>query len=161
MSRDVMIFNVCDHFSGHKQYTVELCPKCLGSGYYYDVAFDANGRAVLATGTIKLQQEVLKCINDVKGDNIFFENWGSEVHDVVGRKETRLTSAKLEMMILQALEYLRYLQADENDVYANMTSDEILLGVKEVSIDRYAVGYDVGVTFVNTSDDLLSQTILI
>lgn len=161
MSRDVRIFNMCDHYTNHKQYAVELCPKCLGKGYYYDVHFDVNGQAVLATGTIKLQQEVLKNINDVKGDNIFFESWGSEIHDVIGRKITALTPSKCEMMIRQSLEYLRYLQADQNDTYDNMTTDEILLGISNISVDKYTVGYDIGVTFVNTSNEILEQTILI
>lgn len=161
MSLDVKIFNICDHYTGGKQYLANLCPKCLGKGYYYDIHFDESGQAVLATGTIKLQQEMLKIINDVKGDNLFYTKFGSEIHDFVGQKSTKLTSNKLEFMIRQSLEYLRALQLAENDEYNNMNYDEILLGVESINIQQYLVGYDVAVTIKNTSNEILSQTILI
>jgi hypothetical protein len=161
MSYDVKIFNLCDHYTGGKQYMPEKCPKCLGKGYYYDIAFDKAGQAVLATGSIKLQQEMLKIINDVKGDNPFFERWGSELHDLIGQKSTKLTSPKLQLMIRTSLEYLRFLQCEESDTYNNMTMDEILLGVESIKVDNYYVGYDVSVVIKNTSNEILEQTILL
>jgi len=161
LSKDAMIFNICDHYTSGKQYAVEFCPKCLGKGYYYDIFFDNTGQPTLATGSIKLQQEMLKIINDVKGDNVFFDKWGSEIHDFVGQKSTALSSSKLEIMIRESLEYLRTLQIMENEEYDNMTYDEILLGIESIDISKYAVGYDVSCTIKNTSNEILSQTILI
>lgn len=161
MAKDVKIFNLCDHYTGGKQYIVERCPKCLGNGYYYDIAFDNSGQAVLATGTIKLQQEMLKIINDVKGNNLFFPRWGSELHGFIGQKATKLDNAKMQLMITTSLEYLRFLQCEESDTYRNMSTDEILLGVESMNIVNYVVGYDVSVTIKNNSNSILTQTILL
>ena len=161
MSVDAKIFTLCDNYTGGKQYIPDRCPKCLGKGYYYDISYDLQGRAKLVTGTIKLQQEVLKIINDVKGDNPYFARWGSELHDLIGSKQDALTSAKLQMMVRTSLEYLRLLQVTEHEEYKNMTMDEILLGVESINVQDYVVGYDLNVTIKNTSDELLDQTILL
>ena len=161
MSIDAELFTLCDHYTGGKQYAPEKCPKCGGKGYYYDISYDLNGHAKLVTGTIKLQQEMLKIINDVKGNNIFFKRWGSELHDLIGKKKTRLTNSKLQIMIRTSMEYLKYLQLAENKDYANMTSDEILLGVENIKVEDYVVGYDVNVTIKNQSSEILDQTILL
>ena len=64
-------------------------------------------------------------------------------------------------MIRTSLEYLKYLQLAENKDYANMTSDEILLGVENIKVEDYVVGYDVNVTIKNQSSEILDQTILL
>ena len=159
MSVDVKLFNHCNHFTGGKQYTIETCPKCLGAGYYYDIAYDEANKVILTNGTIKLQQEVLKAMNDVKGENVFFPKYGSEIHGYVGRKSTVTSRMKMEYSIRQTLEYLRALQVAENNQYENMTSDEILQGVSRVDITPLVDGYDVGVTIANVSNTVLNQTI--
>ena len=159
MSLDVRIFNLCDHYTGGKQYAMERCPKCRGNGYYYDIFYDASGAAILVTGTIKLQQEMLKIINDIKGNNIFFPMWGSELHGWIGQKGSKLTQNKLQLMIRLSLDYLRALQYEQQEAYNNMTNDEILLGVESMDIIDYMVGYDVSVTIKNMSDEIIGDTI--
>ena len=161
MSIDAEIFTMCDHYTGGKQYAPEKCPKCGGVGYYYDISYDNQGQAKLVTGTVKLQQEVLKIINDEKGNNIFFERWGSELHNLIGTKKTKLTNSKVQMMIITSLEYLQLLQNQENNLYKNMSQDEILLGIKDINVDDYNVGFDVSVTIENQSNEILNQTVLL
>ena len=161
MSIDAEIFTMCDHYTGGKQYIPEKCPKCFGKGYYYDISYDLQGHAKVVTGTIKLQQEMLKIINDVKGNNIFFERWGSELHGLIGSKKSLLTNSKLQMMIITSFDYLQMLQRQQDVTYKNMSQDEILLGVQNIEIADYTVGFDVSVTIENESNDILSQTILL
>ncbi len=161
MSVDVKIFTPCDHYTGNKQYIVERCPKCRGKGYYYDIDYDLQGKAKLITGTLKLQQECLKIINDVKGDNPFFLRWGSELHDLIGTKQDKLTNSKLQMMVIMALDYLRHVQLEQQETYQNMSTDEILLGVESVQSKNYVVGYDIDVTLKNASNEILNQSILL
>jgi len=161
MSVDVDIFTQCDHYTGGKQYIIDRCPKCRGNGYYYDIDYDLQGHAKLITGSPKLQQECLKIINDVKGDNPFFLRWGSEVHNQIGKKQDKLTSSKIQMMIRMSLDYLRHLQLAQQDKYKNMTTDEILLGVEHIDIKNYVVGYDLDVTLKNASNEILDQTIFL
>jgi hypothetical protein len=159
MSTDIKMFCQCDHYSNGKQYTYDLCPKCLGKGYYYDISFDSTGNPVLATGTIKLQQEVLKIINDERGNNLFFDRWGSTIHNIIGTKMTNMPVAKCEMAIRMSLDYLKMLQQSQNASYDNMTSDEILLDVESIQTTQFSRGYDINVTIKNQSNEIYDQTI--
>jgi hypothetical protein len=161
MSVDARIFTQCDHFTGGKQYIVERCPKCGGKGYYYDISYDLQGHANLITGTMKLQQEMLKIINDVKGNNPFYLRWGCELHGLIGTKQDKLTGSKLQLMVRMSLEYLRHLQLAQQEEYKNMSNDEILLGVESMDVKNYLVGYDIDVTIKNTSNEILNQSILL
>ena len=161
MSVDAKIFTLCDHTTGGKVYSVDLCPKCLGKGYYYDIDFDLQGQAKLITGTQKLQQEVLKIINDERGNNLYFNRWGSEVHDLIGSKQDKLTNSRLQIMVRMSLEYLQLLQQSAHSEYENFSSDEILLGIESIEMQSDVVGYDMRVTLKNQSNDILDQTILL
>lgn len=159
MSQDVKLFHQCDHFTGGKQYTIEHCPKCLSKGYYYDISFDNAGKAVTTSGTIKLQQEVLKAMHDIRGDNLFFPRYGSGIHDFIGRKATVLDRMKIDYDVRLTLEHLRQLQMAANDVYGNFTEDEVLQGVEAVNIEQFVTGYNVGVTIKNVSNEIYDQSI--
>ena len=159
LSTDIKLFCQCDHYANHKQYNYDMCPKCKGNGYYYDITFDVSGNPVLATGTIKLQQEMLKIVNDVKGNNKYYEEWGSTVHDIIGSKMTNMPAAKCELAVRMALEYLKLLQITENTNYENMTNDEILLDVEKVNIIQFDRGYELDITIKNQSDEIFEQTI--
>ena len=43
MSKDLMIFNICDHNVDNVQYEENDCPLCHGTGVYYDFALDEKG----------------------------------------------------------------------------------------------------------------------
>lgn len=159
MSTDVKMFCQCDHYANHKQYNYEMCPKCQGKGYYYDITFDFSGNPVLATGTIKLQQEMLKIINDVKGNNRYFPDWGSTVHDIIGSKITNMPAAKCEIAVRMSLEYLKLLQLAQNETYGNMTQDEIMLDVDNIVITQFDRGYDLDVTIKNQEQEIFNQSI--
>jgi hypothetical protein len=161
MSVDAKIFTLCDHTTGGKTYMVDLCPKCLGKGYYYDIEFDLQGQAKLITGTHKLQQEVLKICNDEKGNNLYFSRWGSNLHNLIGSKQDKLSNSRLQMMVRMSLEYLQLLQQSANKEYGNFSQDEILLGIESIEMQSYVVGYDMNVTLKNQSNDILNQTILL
>lgn len=161
MSVDVKLFNMCDHYTGNKQYKPELCPKCGGKGYYYDIFFDQAGKPQLTTGSIKLQQEMLKMINDIKGDNVFFPRWGSELHNLVGQKITKTPGIKAKWMVVQCLEYLRTLQLVANKQFENLTDDEILLGIEQINLTNFVTGYNIDVTISNISNEILEQSILL
>ena len=159
MSQDVKLFHQCDHFTGGRQYTIEHCPKCLSKGYYYDISFDATGKAVTVGGTIKLQQEVLKAMHDIRGDNIFFPNYGSGIHDFIGRKATVTDTMKMDYDLRRTLEYLRQLQNLAARTYGNMSDDEVIKDVDSVDIQRFLTGYAVSVKFSNVSNETYDQQI--
>lgn len=159
MSQDVKLFHQCDHVVGGKQHAAHLCPRCLGKGYYYDISFDEAGKAITTSGQIKLQQEVLKIINDIRGDNPFFPDWGSGIHDYIGSKASKLDRMKIGYDVRMTLEYLRELQVDAREKYNNMADNEIIQNVLSVDVDQIIMGYDVDVKFSNIQEEIYEQAI--
>ena len=108
MSTDVKVFNACNHVVNGERYTQDTCPLCRGKSYYKDIAFDNSGKAVLCTGEIKLQQEVLKIMDDPKGGNKFHPNWGDELianhsHAYLGSKNLPLVSSPYLVLLYSCL----------------------------------------------------------
>lgn len=160
MSKDIKMFNACDHIVKNKQYDPQLCPKCYGKNYYLDIHFDINGETVLTEGSIKLQQEMLKIILDKKYMNAFHPRWGSEIDSIIGTKNINIGKAKLEVIIRMALEHLKSIQISSNTTFKNFTDDEILKLIEHVEITPLGpVGYNVDVTITNISGEVLHQSI--
>ena len=82
MSKDMMIFNACNHKIDRVEYPALECPLCKGKGFYYDIAYDQRGRIVTCDNEIKLQQEILKILNDIKGGNLFHPNYGNNIYNI-------------------------------------------------------------------------------
>lgn len=162
MSRDVKYFNYCDHIINGTAYEQSQCARCSGKGYYLDISFDINGHAILSAGNIKLQQEMLKVILDKKHKNPFQPLWGSRVHSLVGSKSLSMNKAKLEMIVREALTYLRAIQMNENQKWLNMDEDEILQSIESIEIFQLIpTGYDIRVTISNEQGDEFIQSIKI
>lgn len=162
MSKDVKIFNACDHIVDNHKYNRVICPKCYGKGYYFDINFDTSGKSVLAEGSIKLQQEMLKVIIDKKHQNPFHPNWGSEFDYIVGSKNINITKNKMEYIVRSALEHLRAVQLTNNKNFKNMSDEEILKDIEYIEIENLGpTGYNISVMVSNTVDEIYEQTILI
>ena len=79
MSYDVQMFVLCNHYVDEVLHESQSCPRCYGRDFYFDIHFDDMGQAVLAGGTLKLQQELMKISIEEKGSNPFHALWGSDV----------------------------------------------------------------------------------
>jgi hypothetical protein len=159
MSKDVKIFNACNHIIDKKIYESETCPRCYGKGYYYDIHFNRLGDAVLINGPLKLQQEMVKILLDKKNGNEFHKNWGSQVDQMIGSKNININKSKLEVMIRKSLDYLKNLQVEEFLRNNELTSEEILdkiLFVNIMPINK--TEYNVEVIISNSAKEMLSQT---
>ena len=86
MSKDLMIFNICDHNVDNVQYEENDCPLCHGTGVYYDFALDEKGKMVTCNNEIKLQQEIVRILSTKKKSNKFDLDYGCRVYDIVGKK---------------------------------------------------------------------------
>lgn len=163
MSTDVQFFGACNHIVNKKQYLLDLCPRCYGKGYYVDIFFDLNGQTVLTTDSIKLQQEILKIMIDEKYSNIFHPDWGSEMNTMfVGTKNLSINATKLEVIIKNALKYLKNIQISENAKWKNMTELEILNEVEYVEITPLGqTGYYVEVILSNSVGEIFTQSIIL
>ena len=59
---DIKLKHTCSHYLNNIQYTLNTCPRCLGTGYYYDAKFNEMGRLVQISLEDKLQQALEKLV---------------------------------------------------------------------------------------------------
>lgn len=162
MSKDVKLFNGCNHIVNNTQYEAQLCPKCYGKGYYFDIYFDLNGQTVTTTKSIKLQQEMLKVIIDQKYTNDFHVNWGSELQGLIGKKKLSNIIPKLEMAIRNALIHLKSTQESNNNDFNNMNDSEILDVINYIEIlPLGATGYKVNVYVTNKIGEIIEEQFIL
>ena len=162
MSRDVQFFNACNHIVDNKYYDQYACPRCYGKSYYIDICFNISGETVQASGSIKLQQEILKIIIDKKHDNPFHPDWGCEKDLIVGTKNVQLTKVKLEKIIRDALDYLKNVQMNEYEIYRTLTQSEILGLIDFIQIiPLQQDSYHINVSIINAANELITQTFIL
>ena len=160
MSSDVKFFTACDHQVNGTTYESPYCPRCYGKGYYLDVSFDASGDAVTTSGSIKLQQEMLKVLLDKKGSDVFDKNFGSDIYLYLGHKKLLITKSKLEMAVRRAIEYLKKVQENEADTNATISSEEIFDSIKYIEITAISItGWKLNVYCSNMVSEVYSQSI--
>jgi hypothetical protein len=167
MSKDVKVFNGCNHIIDGTRYSSNNCPKCFGKNYYKDIAFDVDGKAVLCEGEIKLQQEVLKIMDDPKGGNKFHKEWGDilitdSATSIVGSKNLAITAQKIQIIIYETMMYLKGVQVNNQVLFKNMSTDEIIDQIVSINVVSYtALGYTIKVTFSNKEGQIYTQQILL
>jgi len=160
MSKDVKMFTACNHLVDGKSYDLQLCPKCYGKGYYFDISFNKNGDVITSSDDIKLQQEMLKVLIDEKFSNPFHADWGSQVTTMIGSKNTNITKNKVKVMVRQAEEYLQKMQIIEYSTHHNLNNKEMIEEITSVNIDAIGpTGYLVTVLLKNVAEDVYTQTI--
>lgn len=162
MSYDVKFLNACNHIVNNVSYDIQLCPKCLGKGYYLDCCFDKKGGAITAQDDIKLQQEILKIIIDNKKGNLFHEEWGSLVTTLIGSKNNEITKNRLKVLVRQAEEYLQRVQLIEFEEHKQLNEKEIISAIESVDVQNISpTGYLVTVRIANEVGDIYEQSVKI
>lgn len=164
MSKDVKMFTACNHIVNGKKYSQGACPRCYGVNYYYDLSFDNDGQVITSTGGIKLQQEVLKIMNDKKGGNKFFKEWGNPIvtENYIGGKNSKAVSERIRMAVYETLQHLKNVQINNQIIFNNMSEEEIIENIDEIYIKPIPPsGYVIGVKFSNAIDEIYEQTIII
>jgi hypothetical protein len=160
MSYDIKGFNACNHTVNNKIYDYQLCPKCYGKGYYFDVYFDKEGKIATTTDEAKLQQEMLKVIIDHKYDNLFHQDWGSQLHSLIGSKNDTITKNKIKMLARQAEEYLQKVQVVEFNENNTLEATEIIQDIVSVNVKEVGpTAYLISIIVSNTVGDVMSQTL--
>ena len=163
MSKDMMIFNACNHKIDRVEYPALECPLCKGKGFYYDIAYEQRGRIVTCDNEIKLQQEILKILNDIKGGNPFHPNYGNNIYNVgFGRKNTDVMVQRIQVMIYDALQYLRGIQINNKVLFKNATDAELLEEINEINVVQLEpTRYQISIKFTSASGAVFSQSLIV
>jgi phage baseplate assembly protein W len=108
------------------------CPKCLGLKFVKDVNFDRLGQLTTLTGIDRARQNILKMLLTVIGNNVFNPDYGSTLNSAIGEKLTPTIFFKLQQSIVNAVQSLIQIQAQEIDI---LPAEEIVLGLNNLSIN--------------------------
>lgn len=160
MSQDIKYFTACSHLVNDVQYEDYMCPRCYGKGYYIDLMLDEAGQVITTSGSIKLQQEMLKVLLDHRYSDVFSKNWGSEIYTLPGHKKLNITKPKLEMMVRRAIEFLRKVQQNEANTNRTITDEEIVGTIEYIDIQPISVtGWQLYIACSNSVSEIYTQTI--
>ena len=160
MSQDVKFFTKCDHYVSGKQYRPDMCPKCYGKDYYFDIGFDDSGQVITTDNEIKLQQECLKVLLDDKTSDLFFPHWGSEISSFIGKKKSEATKSRLEMVIRMAIERLKQIQEHEAQTNAHINEKEIIQNIEYIQLEPLSVtDWRCNIILTNIANDVIDSDI--
>lgn len=110
----------------------EHCPKCIyGTNKTNDIYIDVIGRPILTAGLERLIQQIKKHLITAIKSNIFDENYGTELPNLIGKPKTILTLLRAQSTIQEAIQYIQNQQLLNYDL---LSDDE-----KLVKIDNFQV----------------------
>jgi len=112
--------------------TILDCPKCLSSKALNDIGFNQVGQLSNVRGINRVRQNVSKVLLTVIGNNVFNPNYGSTLSSAIGEKLTPTIFFKLQQTVVNAIQGLIEIQAQEVDT---LPADEIILGLNNININ--------------------------
>lgn len=108
------------------------CPKCIyNTKKTNDIYINVLGKPNLTSGLELLIQKVKKALITAIGSNVFNENYGTELPNLVGKPQTALTLLKAQSTIANAIENIQQEQSLNYDIISN---DERLLKMDNFQI---------------------------
>lgn len=108
------------------------CPKCIyGTNKTNDIYIDVLGRPILTAGLERLIQSIKKILITAIESNVFDENYGTELPNLIGKPKTVLTLLKAQNTIQNAIEYIK---AEQMRNYDLLSDDEKLLKIDNFQV---------------------------
>jgi len=135
--RDLLSKISCNHKIGDYSFVQTTCPRCEGTGYYFDIMVGNHGDIEVTSGSKRLVQDILKALLEQVGSNIDDSEWGSELYKVRIIQDPTLTKAQIISSVVSSLKRLKVLMDDEDYQYG-LPSNEVLSrrGIKDIQILR-------------------------
>ena len=142
---DIKLKHTCSHYLSNIQYTLSKCPRCLGTGYYYDAKFDEMGRLVQISLEDKLQQALEKLV--LTDENKFHTDVAIGLKKWLGEVPISKIKAIIKYDLVKSLIVLQKTQRDVPDlsgrsqiasvdnieVYENLESPDTLEYLVEIT----------------------------
>ena len=110
---------------------------------------------------IKLQQEVLKILTDIKGGNRFFVNYGNSLNkEMIGKKKNEATQQRIKIALYDTLQYLKNVQINNKILFNNMTNEEIIESIDNIIVKTTSNNtFKILISFSNASGKKFTQCI--
>ena len=110
----------------------ENCPKCIeGTNKTNDIYISVLGRPIITEGFERMIQSVKKILITALKSNLFDQDYGSELPNLIGKPKTVLTLLKAQNTIQEAIDYIKTNQMKNYE----LLSDE----EKVIKIDNFQV----------------------
>ena len=142
---DIKLKHICSHYLSNIQYTLGKCPRCLGTGYYYDAKFNEMGRLIQISLEDKLQQALEKLV--LTDENKFHTDVAIGLKKWLGEVPISKIKAIIEYDLVKSLAVLQETQrgvlnlsgqariasVDNIEVYENLESPDTLEYLVEIT----------------------------
>lgn len=110
----------------------ENCPKCIyGSNTTNDIYINVLGRPILTSDFQLLVQKIKKILITALKSNVFDEDYGSELPNLIGKPKTVLTLLKAQSTIQDAINYIKTQQANNYEI---LSDNEKLLKIDNFQV---------------------------
>jgi len=101
---DIKLKHVCNHKLS-SQFKLSNCPRCLGTGYYYDIKFNEMGRLIEVSLEDKLQQALEKLV--LTEENKFHEDVAIDLKKWLGKVPISKVKAIIKQNIIEGVATLK------------------------------------------------------
>ncbi len=98
---DIQLKHACNHTLDSGQYTLGTCPRCLGTGFYYDIQFNEAGKALEVSLSDKLTQTLEKFV--LTENNDFHSEVAINVQQWLGEFPISEIKAIIKFKLLESL----------------------------------------------------------
>lgn len=98
---EVQLKHTCNHALATGQFTLQRCPRCLGTGVYYDIQFDNAGQVVPIADESKLGQDLEKII--LTEVNVFHPEYAANLKKYIGKESGRTIAQIVRKDIIDAV----------------------------------------------------------
>ena len=153
---DIKLKHICSHYLSNIQYTLGKCPRCLGTGYYYDAKFNEMGRLIQISLEDKLQQALEKLV--LTDENKFHTDVAIGLKKWLGEVPISKIKAIIEYDLMEGIATLKSSQKRIEGLSPRAqisTIDDIAI----IVLDENSLHYVVTVTTVSGETTNLEGTI--
>ena len=132
---DLRTKTLCNHKLGDLVFSLNECPRCNGTGVYFDVGLGVGGDLNMTDTSNRLLQDVEKALLEQVGSNIEDAAWGSALYAIPRSGNFTLTKGYIVSSIVNALSHLRDLLVQEDFDYTLPLTEKIHVdGIKDLKI---------------------------
>lgn len=107
------------------------CPKCNNTFMESDIDFNAVGKVKEVTGYGKVKQQLVKILLTVIGDNLYDNEYGSQISSSIGQKFTAYIIANIQYSIYRAIQHLIKIQQENN-----LPADETIIELSNIKVEE-------------------------
>lgn len=107
------------------------CPKCSNTHIESDIGFNEVGKIKEVTGHGKVKQQLVKILLTVIGDNLYDNEYGSQISSSVGQKFTSYIAANIQYSIYRAVQHLMKIQQENL-----LPDDETIVELSNIKVEE-------------------------